>query len=57
MFIKIDESTIVNSDQVTYFHEKTRVMKLTSGETFRVDPDYVDAVKRKFSMVNVKESP
>lgn len=37
MFKKIDESTIINTDQATYFHEKPRILKLTTGETFRVD--------------------
>ena len=57
MFTKIDKETIVNTEWISYFHEKTQILKMASGETFRVDPDYVDAVKRKFSMINVKESP
>ena len=45
MFIKIDKSTFINTDQVTYFHEETGILKLTTGETFRVDQKYTDRLQ------------
>lgn len=57
MFKKIDDSTIINTDQVVFFHEKTRILKLTSGQTFQVDPDRIEELKRCFSMINTKQTP
>ena len=57
MFKKIDGSTIINTDQVTYFHEKPRILKLTTGETFRVEPEKIKDLERCFGMVNLKQAP
>ena len=57
MFTKIDKDTIVNTDRVSYFHEETRILKLASGETFQVDPEYIPKLKRDFSYVNFKQKP
>jgi len=57
MFIKIDKATFINTNQITYFHEESRILKLTSGESFLVDPEKVEYLKRSFSLTNAKESP
>ena len=57
MFIKIDKSTFINTDQVTYFHEETGILKLTTGETFRVDQKYTDRLQKCFGWLNAKQLP
>lgn len=57
MFTKIDKDTIVNTEWISYFHEKTQILKMASGETFQVDPDYIPKLKRDFSYINTKQSP
>lgn len=57
MFIKIDKSTFINTDQVTYFHEETGILKLTTGETFRVDQKYTDRLQKYFGYLNAKQLP
>lgn len=54
MFKQIDETTIINVDQVAFFDEKRLVLKLTTGDVFRVDPELAAELKRTFGKYNVK---
>lgn len=54
MFKQIDETTIINVDQVAFFDDRRLILKLTTGDVFRVDPELAAELKRAFGKYNVK---
>lgn len=54
MFIKINDSTIINTDRIVSFNVKTRELTMITGKVFPVDPDKVKELGWRFDAMNHK---
>ena len=56
MFItKIDDETIVNVTQIVYIHKANHIVKLTTGDVFRIDDEHLSLLQKIMERLSLKE--
>ena len=55
MFVKINTSQIINTDQVVWYNDELRLLKVSTTEVMDVDGDCAPQLEGALKIVNRKE--
>ena len=55
MFVKINTSQIINTDQVVWYNDELRLLKVSTTEVLDVDGDCASQLEGALKIVNRKE--